>query len=160
MKNKKTLYILIPLVTSIWGLVIWKLIDYQPSGEDCSQYILTETEEIATDTARYELRFGYRDPFLRSSLRSVSAGSSKKRKKANNIKQIESTKVAATTKPVNLVYRGEVSGHRCKLGLVELEGDKVLVSEHSMVGAYTILSIETDSLILSYFDKRFTYGKE
>ena len=93
MKNKKTLFLLIPLVLVIWGVVIWKLIDYQPSGENSCQHFLTKTEEIATDTARYELRFGYRDPFLRSYVRAVSIGSSKKRKKTNNIKQIDFSRI-------------------------------------------------------------------
>lgn len=160
MKNKRTLYILIPLVATIWGVVIWKVIDYQPSGQDTNHLFLPIAEETTDEITRYELSFGYRDPFLRSSVRSASVSSSKKRERANNIIKVEITKVAAVTRPADLIYHGEISGHRHKVGLLEIEGNKVLVSESSMVGEYTILSVETDSLIISYRDKRFTYGKQ
>lgn len=160
MKNKKTLYIMIPLVVAIWGLIIWKIIDYQPSDRDAISQFLPAIEEIMSDTVKYELSFDYRDPFLRSSGRSASAGKPKSKQRANNIKQVDLTKETPITKPATLIYRGEISGHRYKVGLLEMEGNKVLVREHTAVGEYTILSVETDSLTLSYCDKRFTYEKQ
>jgi hypothetical protein len=160
MKNKKTLYILIPLVGLIWGVVICKVIDYQPSDKDINSYALQATEEHNVDTTKYELRFGYRDPFLRSSVRPATNSSSGKLAKANNIKQVEMSNLSPVTRPSDLVYRGEIEGHRYKLGLLEVAGKRVLVREQSTVGEYTILAVESDSLILRYCEKRFTYGKQ
>ena len=151
---------MIPLVVAIWGIIIWKIIDYQPSDQDATSRFLPATEEIMTDTAKYELSFSYRDPFLRSSVRTASTGKSPSKKRANNIKQVDLTKAATVTKPATLIYRGEISEHRYKVGLLEMEGNKVLVREHTEVGEYTIHSVETDSLTLSYCDKRFTYEKQ
>lgn len=160
MKNRKMLYILIPLVAGIWGAILWKVLDYQPSGEDSNPYTLNATKEAMADTISYELKFNYNDPFLRSSGRIASVGSSKDKVRANNIKQVEIANSTSVIQPSNLIYRGEISGHRYKLGLLEMEGNKVLVRERSVVGEYTILSVETDSLTLLYCDKRFTYGKQ
>lgn len=160
MKNKKTLYILIPLVALIWGVVIWKVIDYQPSDSDSKPYVFHASEEKDVDTGRYELRFGYGDPFLRSSQRRATAATSGNKTKANKIKQVDLTNVATVSRPADLVYRGEITGHRYKLGLLEVAGKRILVREHSVVGEYTILAVYSDSLTLSYSDKRFTYGKQ
>jgi hypothetical protein len=151
---------MIPLVVAIWGLIILKIIDYQPSDRDAISQFLPTVEESMADTARYELNFDYRDPFLRSSVRSASAGKSTSKQRANNIKQVDLSKQTQVTKPSTLIYRGEISGHRYKVGLLEMKGNKVLVREHTDVGEYTILSVETDSLTLSYCDKRFTYEKQ
>jgi len=151
---------MIPLVVAIWGVIIWKIIDYQPSDRNTTSQFLPATEETMTDTAKYELSFDYRDPFLRSSVRSASASKSLSKQRANNIKQVDLTNETSVSKPATLIYRGEISGHRYKVGLLEMEGDKVLVREHTEVGEYTILSVETDSLTLSYCDKRFTYEKQ
>jgi len=160
MKNKKTLYILIPLVGLIWAVVIWKVIDYQPSDKDINPYTIQISEDQDVDTSKYELRFGYRDPFLRSSLRPTSSPSSGKPAKANNIKQVEMSGLSPVTRPPDLVYRGEIEGHRYKLGLLEVAGKQVLVREKSSVGEYIILAVESDSLTLRYCEKSFTYEKQ
>lgn len=160
MKNKKTLIVLVPLVLLIWGLILWKVLDYQSADGGAGQNMYTSGEDPIADTTSYDLRFGYRDPFLRSYSGSRSSESSKSKVRANNIKQVEIAKVANVVRPASLVYRGEIKGHRCKLGLLEVEGKKMLVSEHSTVGEYIILSVYSDSLTLSYRDKQFTYGKQ
>jgi hypothetical protein len=160
MKNKKLLFILIPLVAVIWGLIIWRILDYQSSGDHSNQQTLPVAEANQKDTAKYLLSFGYSDPFLRQSVHQKSAGPPNGNSRSNNIKQVDITKPATISRPADLVYRGEITGHRYKLGLLEVAGSKVLVREQSVVGEFTILMVDTDSLVLSFYDKRFTYAKQ
>jgi len=160
MKNKKTLYILIPLVAIIWGIIVWRVIEFQPSHEDITFQPPLSTEEIEVDPIPYKLTFAYRDPFLRNTYKSGSATNSKSKKKSNNIKAVDLAKVAEVKRPEGLVYRGEISGRRRELGLLEIDGRRVLISENSVLGDYTIESVQSDSIIIIYQDKRFTYGKQ
>jgi len=160
MKNKKTLYILIPLVAIIWGVVIWRVIDYKPSSQDLTFQAPAIIEEPSLDTIPYKLTFDYKDPFLRNSYRSGTSTRAKTKKKSNNIKKVDLSPEAVVKRPEGLVYRGEVSGRRSELGLLEMDSLRVLVRENSVLGDYTIESVQSDSLIIIYKDKRFTYGKQ
>lgn len=161
MKNKNTLYILIPLVLVVWGLILWKVLsgtdgvvhtDYSPR--------VSENSEVA-DTARYLLRFGYHDPFLRVSREaSVRTKTTSTSPEANKIKAINLNETKSIKKPTGLIYRGIISGKMDSVGLLELNGDKKLVSPTDQLGPYTIQRVEDGSLTITFMDNNYTYEKE
>ena len=160
MKNKKTLWILIPLVLGIWGLILWKLLDY--SSEDTSSSIVTLTypESIAEDTAEYVLALNYRDPFLRSSWSPGTTKPATQKTKKNNIRKVNIQSLKGPEKPAELKYKGAIQCNNSRIGLLEVAGERKLVSENTTLGQYAILKVEDDSLRISYMDKEFSYGKE
>ncbi len=160
MKNKKTLYILIPLVALIWGIVIWKVFAYKPSNQQGVYTRITGEKKTQGDTSRYVLVADYRDPFLRSSRTSGSTTQAVDRKKANNIKNVKTNSVTGIKKPTGLVYHGLIAGNQEKVGLLEIGERKMLIEESHMVGDYKILAVEQDTLRISYQDKEFSYGKQ
>lgn len=160
MKNKKTLYFLIPLVALIWGIVIWKAFAYKPSStaEVIPHYSMAVQEEL--DTLRYEVIANYRDPFLRSSSGRAPKTVSQAKKRENNMKKVKVNSVHGTPRPEGLVYHGLIDGRQDRVGLLELGSSRLLVEEDSMVKEYRILSVEPDTLRISYQEKVFAYGKQ
>lgn len=160
MKNRKALYILLPLVALIWGIVIWKVFAYKPSSQNVVYKQYPAEMQAEADTSRYVLMAGYKDPFLRSSRISMIANGTETNKKNNNIKQVKINGVTDITKPANLVYHGLIDGNHDRIGLLEIGEKKLLIEEKSIIGAYSILSVEPDTLIIIYQEKEFAYGKK
>lgn len=160
MKNKKTIYILVPLVALIWGVVIWKVFAYKPSGsaEVIPHYISDIPEEA--DTLRYVVSANYRDPFLRSPKSTGPKKVTPGKKRENNIQKVRVNSVHGTSKPEGLVYHGLIDGRQDRVGLLELGSNRMLVEEGSMVVEYKILSVEPDTLRISYQKKVFAYGRQ
>lgn len=157
MKNRRTLYILIPLVAVIWGIIIWQFFSYQPVLNK-GEFRMTESHEsIPEDSARYELNTRYRDPFLRFHHFTTSPDD---QKKANNIKTVKLNSVTALKQPEGLIYRGVISGNNTRIGLLEIGGKKLLIRENSTVSGYRIVTVGSDSLKISYHDKLYAYAKQ
>ena len=67
MKNKKMLYILIPIVLLVWGVIIYKIAAPGSVGDNITglqnnQFATTSTIENLNDT--FSIHPNYRDPFL------------------------------------------------------------------------------------------------
>lgn len=156
MKNRKALYVLIPLVAVIWGIIIWQFFSYQPVRND-GELRMTEHESIPEDSARYELNTMYRDPFLRSRQFTTKPDD---QKKANNIRTVKLNSVTALKQPEGLIYRGVISGNHTRIGLLEIGEKKLLIRENSTVSDYRIVTVGSDSLKISYHDKLYAYAKQ
>lgn len=157
MKNKKSIYILIPLVAIIWGIILWQVFSYQPSKSVGDLVVSIKDNTTIEDTSRYELTANYQDPFLRS--RRITQNPVQKRK-SNNIKPVRLNSVTVLSKPTGLVYRGVISGSNNKIGLLEIGEEKMLISEKSTVSDYEIMQVGEDSLIIRHHDILFTYAKQ
>lgn len=160
MKNKKTLYILIPSVALIWGLIIWKVVDFSSEGSGLPGDGIYLSETVETDTSRYELKIDYRDPFLRRSRQPVVTSASQPAQRENNIRNVDIKSMKVPLRPEGLVYRGVISCKEERIGLLEIGPQKRLVKEKSLVGEYEIVSVENDSLRINYMEKVFVYGKQ
>lgn len=76
------------------------------------------------------------------------------------MKKVKVNSVHGTSRPEGLVYHGLIQGREDKVGLLELGTSRWLVEEDSMVEKYRILSVESDTLRISYQEKVFAYGKQ
>ena len=160
MKNKKTLYLLIPLVGLIWGVVIWKVKDYKPSDSQSAISPFDVEEQRMEDTPKYEVEANYRDPFLRASYTKVASTTRQDKRKANNIKNVKIHSVTGIPKPTGIVYRGLIACDKDRVGMMEIGEKKMLIEENGLVEEYRILSVEPDSLRVLYKEKEFSYGKQ
>lgn len=160
MKNKKTLYLLIPLVALIWGVVIWKVFDFKPSDPQRAISPFEVEEQRMVDTIKYAVEANYRDPFLRASYTKVGTTGRPEKRKENNIKNVKIHSVTGTPKPTGIVYRGLIACDLDRVGMLEIGDKKMLIEENGVVEEYRILSVEPDSLRLLYMEKEFSYGKQ
>jgi len=160
MKNKKTLYVLIPLTALIWSLIIWKVVVLRPDEQSLVGYQPQIAETETADTSRYILRLNYRDPFLRSSQNVDTRTSPVSVKKANNIRTVNLKSVRSPSKPRELVYHGTITCNKQTVGLLEVGGEKKLIYKSSQVGDYQIIAVNKDTLRIVYLGKEYAYGKQ
>lgn len=160
MKNKKTLYILIPSVALIWGLIIWKVVSFKKDDVHAlppGQAMIVAAE---VDTSRYQVNINYGDPFLRRARQMQATKSDQPSKRENRIKKVDVKSMTGPKRPENLVYRGVISCNEERIGLLEVGPQKRLIKEKSLIGDFQVISVEIDSLRILYHEKEYAYGKQ
>ena len=125
MKNKKNIYILLPIVLLVWGLVIYQFFSFGNEGT------VTEMSETNLDIKPIALEkrdsvaisVHYRDPFLGKMYAPLQGGAKKTGKQKNVEKE-------ATVLP-DIVYKGLVSDakDKKKVFMVILNGHTFLMRE-------------------------------
>jgi len=124
MKNKKSIYILLPVVLLIWGLVIYRLFDFTADDIPDGTPLNFKVKPLAIkpkDT--FSINVNYRDPFLGKMYLPVQG--KKTIKKASTTKQ---------TPPLiwpSIVYKGIVSDNKNKkkVFMLIISGQTFLMSE-------------------------------
>jgi len=87
MKNKKTLYFLIPAVALIWGLIAFKIFTYSDETEFIENVqIVSSNKTYTIETDTFELSLDYPDPFLKSTntVKYYKTKNSQTKQKQNN----------------------------------------------------------------------------
>lgn len=150
MKNKKSLYILLPLVIIIWGSVFWKLFwGTQSNVLQQPKTIINEAKGIEMRKESFELSLNYDDPFLRAS------GGNKPASK-NEIPNLPQNVNRVVSWP-KLEYHGLIKSHSTDktVGMLNLNGKKYLVHLEDEVQGIFVVAIFPDSIVLiNQLDKR------
>ena len=86
MKNKKLTYILLPLVITVWGLVVYRIFfDGKTKPENISTIAKPLIKELSKEEkSTYKLIANYRDPFLNKLAQSNVESKENKEKEENN----------------------------------------------------------------------------
>lgn len=124
MKNKKLLYLLVPLTLLLWGSIILKIFNsLSGNGEAKSlnqnESLIKNEEIVFTDT--FSLVLNYSDPFLGNGISKVANSGNTTAPPAKNIK--EKQIIVATTWP-EINYKGLIRNQKSskQLALVEING--------------------------------------
>ena len=152
MKNKKSIYILLPSVLIIWGIIFWKVFS---GGDDQSLQVvqpsikpLMQAEEQIQDVM--ELAYNYSDPFLRSldkPQKTTEAPEPKPVKKLNRVVRWPMVE-----------YSGAVKSRRkkSKVGMLKISNRNFLVREKRVYKDIEVTAITPDSIGLVYqTDQRY-----
>jgi hypothetical protein len=162
MKNKKLIYILIPLVLLIWGLIVFRIIKQinrsQKPAIDNTSYSKNNNQGPETDSSSLILH--YRDPFLHGITRKISDSGGSYNLFSNN-----SNLTTVTKAPVNFPntrYSGLVinSKNKLKLGLLKIENKDFLVQEGELVSGEKIIRLHADSVIISFKKIKKTFFRD
>lgn len=153
MKNKKLIYILLPLAILIWGAIFYKLFYYASPGEEW----ITQVSDTAKKTTAilnadtFSILADYRDPFL---------GNVIDREPAQN-EGNEHTKVreAFTVQAVqwpDIVYGGMIKNQRSarELALLKINGKESILKTGEMAGGLELLKISKDSVEIKMLKQR------
>ena len=143
MKKKQAVYVLLPLVIIIWGIVIWKIV-YGVSSkvmETKPEVLATGKVALSTDSVNVELSFNYEDPFLKHS----SFDDSQKVQKIEKVNESENTRLVQW--PV-VEYRGALKSRKKKslVGMIKIGDKEYLVREKQEVNAIYVFHISNDSI--------------
>lgn len=162
MKNKKLIYILIPLVLLIWGLIVIRIIkqihhSQKPAMENASYSKNNNPGPVADSSA---LILKYRDPFLHGFIRKSSDSG-----RSDNLFSNNSNLTTVTKAPVsfpNTGYSGLVinSKNKQKLGLLKIDNKDFLVQEGDLVSGEKIIRLHADSVIISFKKTKKTFFRD
>ncbi len=162
MKNKKILYLLIPAVLFIWGLVIYQFFSYFETPDfplsSVGNIKLTNQEVESPDT--FQLLKKYADPF-RMGKRVVTSGidgeSAPQKKKTSGRKERRRYVRLHWGK---IRYLGQIEAKNDKIGLVWIAGKNHLLRESEERDGYKITALYEDSVIILYNNEERTFLKK
>lgn len=148
LKSKKGIYVLLPLVVLIWGMIIYKVVDAFSDKDPITAQdtVVTFTEIKTTEREKFEIGKVGRDPFL------------------GKIYQPEK-KVVKSNKPIRkketiawptIQYKGLVSGQNSSkaIYLVAINGSDQLMNPKSSFAEVTLIKGSSKSITLRYKGQR------
>ena len=149
MKNKKTLYILFPVVTLIWGVIIYQVIGaFSDPAPEIHAVAYSKDSAVFEQKERelFSLSPIVRDPFLNK--RYVE-------------KVIQKTEISTVQKRTvtwpSIQYKGMVSGASGSVFVISINGQDQLLKKGEAIQDVKLLSGSSDSVILRYKNQRKTY---
>ena len=153
MQNKKLLYILVPVVVMVWGVIIFKVID--AVSDDEIPVLNRQTEVVTTKRpdVSYELALNYPDPFLGRSRRSVSKKATvKKKAPARTRKKKEPPKVQAP----DMRYNGRIENRESsdERHLISLNGSAHIISLGEVVEGVKLEKVFADSVLFRWNNEK------
>jgi len=158
-KNKKLIYILIPLVLVVWGNIFYQLFG-SAGGDDDEGEIPTDQKEIAREVKKdtFTIVADYRDPFLGkqttvNTVSNTSPDNSVKKHQADkdkNKKEKKEEPVVSNFKWPQLVYSGLVINKKSSdiVGLLSVNSKQFLVRKGQLIEGLTIGNISSDSITI------------
>lgn len=145
MKNRKLIYILLPLVILIWGTIFYKIFFIVPQEEEWTDDITDFKQQAAASavTDTFSIIAGYRDPFLKN----MEYGE-------NPVGGISQPPIKPEPKvePViqwpGIVYGGMIKNQQSakQLALVKINGKESILRAGEMAGVIELIKIYKDSI--------------
>lgn len=140
------MYIMIPLVILVWGVVFSQLYAYifsEPmlAKQEVEQEV--NIDEIKEDT--FSIVAAYRDPFLGKKLKSYRKNNNTQPSSNSTNRSNNKKKVNAPEKPwPSIAYQGMIKNNNSerKVGIVKVNGKEHLVRFGDVIDEITFLSIE------------------
>ena len=164
MKNKKAVYILLPLVILIWGIIFYRIF----KGTSGSQYKVQtpkveSTRGKLTSDDSFSIYANYADPFLKNIREKKKLQKSKKSTQQNNKRNISSRRRRRTiTRWPQIRYKGIVRNQEKTkhVFLVEIKKSSFLVHPGDTLKNVIIENCYEDSIVVSYEGKKKTIERE
>ena len=147
MKNKKYIYLLIPLTIVIWGLIIYKIVSYKGDGYESFKKEIknNNTQDIIISDDTFSLFLNYPDPFLKQKELPIKS----------NTKRQDHLKNKNIKKHINwpkIKYNGVVCNtvtDKKKIN-IRINGMDYIMSKNEIIENVKLLKSSNDSIILLY----------
>ena len=156
MKSKKNLYYLIPAVVLVWGLIIYRLVDFtSDQGLEATSLKRLERTGKEIKTAKlYRPRYNYRDPFLKN----LTVA---EREIEVEEELIESVIPEKPMPDFDIQYQGYITptSKYDRVALLRIEGREVFVRKGETILSFQLLRIFEDSVILKNEEFEFVIRK-
>lgn len=153
MKNKKNIYILLPIVLGIWGMVIYRLFSFSNPDTNipatASNFTFKPIEVKARDT--FSIDVNYRDPFLGKMY-------------SNDVQKKNTSHVPKVKKDTliwpNIIYKGLVSDskEKKKVFLVSINGQTYFMNEKTTEQEVTLKKGDRNTIEVLYKGKKNKIG--
>lgn len=155
MKNKKLLYVLIPVTLLIWGLIIQKVFSVVSGNDNGTpkQELTQITEEHFEMNDTFSINPIYRDPFKAIEQKKIASSTS-----SIQIKKITSPVKPLPNKWPSIVYGGIIKNQKSskQLVLVSVNGQSNMMKTGEQLNDIQLLRVFKDSIEVKYGnEKRF-----
>ena len=148
MKNKKTIYILLPAALGIWGYVFYEFFSFVGSKEVVQAGNVAYSSMLPVKTAMdtFSIVADYRDPFLGK----IAIASSENDKPKNIVKKIE--KPTEPVKWPSIIYRGMIKNQKTnkQLYLVSIDKQDNMMKPGDFVADVELKKVYRDSIEVVY----------
>lgn len=144
MKNKKLIYILLPLVIIVWGTIFYKIFYNTSREEELTDEILPQKNIAATTVSdTFSIIANYRDPFL-----GIIVHNENNVNEAPKQKVLSQPKIEQVVQWPNIVYGGMIKNQQStkQLALVKINGKENIIKAGEMVGTIELVKIYKDSV--------------
>jgi hypothetical protein len=159
MKNKKLVYLFIPLALLIWGNIIYKIVAPANSGNENQfqsvQQIENSTADDMNDT--FLINPDYRDPFLGKMVKKPTDVTSSPFTTSVNI--VKSTPVSSTWPTI--VYLGIIKNQKSnkQLTLVQINGQSYSMKIGESINAIELCKVCKDSIEMKFGKEKKFFRK-
>lgn len=162
MKNKKLLYILIPVVLLVWGVIIYRIFNVvNSSGSNevrKSSFVENTVNETLIDT--FSIHPNYRDPFISKRAKKTTFENKvvSTITKPDLIKKVSNVVVPLSNKWPSIVYNGLIKNERSnkQLALVQINGQSNILQLGNVAEGVELTKIFRDSIEVKFnSEKRF-----
>ena len=162
LRNRKLIYLLLPLNIAIWTYFIFRFSDAFNTADFNSQKAITPEVEIArnTDSLAYELSLNYQDPFLKYVVH-------RNRNRPQNLRQEHSGKRKSGDKPPAIaqpqikflgIIKNNSKGNTT--ALITLNGQSRLIRKNDEINGVKFNTITTTSLIAQIGKEKIVVPRE
>ncbi len=163
MKNKKSIYFLLPAVLAVWGYVVYQIFDFTTDNKPVvSNYNVSDgsnniAEKTHNDT--FTLLLHYRDPFSDKSYAPKNY-SAEKPKKNMAPKPQQKTEIPPLKWPA-VQYNGKIYSNKSdkQLCIIKINGADHIVSKGEQTQDILVLDVYNDSVLLSFKGNQKTFVK-
>lgn len=165
LKNKKAIYILIPLNIAIWGFFIYRFYtaynDYDGplAGEKMASIKLDDIKDSVT----YKLSLDYKDPFLRETekYRGNSQYASVPAKTVTPKVVVAKTPTVAPKQMPDIKYLGLIknSNSGASTAIISLNGQSRLIKANDVIDGIAFKSFDKDELIAVWGKEKMVIKK-
>ena len=147
MKNKKLLYILVPLTILIWGAVVFTIISHtRPDNAPDMNYGVELRNEVDTAGNKYTLLANYRDPFRYGSSQKPAAVKKPVQQKSQTVRNQNPVRVNWP----DIEYKGSITNNNDKVALIRINNRNFLLKEGEARDNIMLVRMYPDSVNLEY----------
>jgi hypothetical protein len=165
LKNKKIIYLLIPLNIFVWGFFVYRFytayneIDEVPQKEIMPGFNRAELK----DSISYKLNFTYKDPFLKESFISSSHhDQSSAESPVTSMKPISPTQITTSAKQLpDIKYMGLIKNTNtgAVTALISLNGQSKIIKLNDVIEGISFKAFTRDSLVARWGKERLVLRK-
>lgn len=163
MKNKKTIYFLLPVVIGIWALIGFKIFNYKNDDNNSFGTLENKNNDNNTESLNenYNLLLNYPDPFLKRkrSYRAVNSNSSVNNTSSNktsNRKTGNNKPVAKESSWPEIEYLGRVKNDHDsrELAFIIIDKKEKLIEPGIIINDVKILAIEGKKITVEFNNEK------
>jgi hypothetical protein len=164
MQNKKMVYILVPFVVIIWGLIIFRVYDFIDNKDIIQAQPVRKFDSVIAfnplDT--YNIKTRRFDPFLQNNKVKEVLIEEEPREFNFEKPEMDFSQYFHKIAWPEITYSGSIenSGIKNRIGLLKLGNQQILIREDQNILGIQVIKIYNDSIILNLSGDRRTFSKQ